>query len=335
MTPREVILRNLQCADAPRIGMDFGGGRWNDFRGASIAPSPSWRQRRWTEGKVEFYDDEWGNLWHRVVGMSSGGEVSRPALEDWSALDSYRLPDLAAPERFAPAAERFAEDDGHFRVGWLPGFPFAICRYLRKMENYFQDLVLERERVDVLHERVCGLLERMIVRYADAGADGVMFCEDWGVQDRLLIRPAMWREVFRPMFERLCGAARAREMHVLMHSCGCVRDIIGDLAAVGVSALQFDQPALHGLEWLAERLGSLRVCLYSPVDIQRVLPGGDRERIEEEARRMCALFDGRLIAKNYPDLHGIGVLPEWDGWAYEVFERAASAGRAVAARSPG
>jgi hypothetical protein len=31
---------------------------------------------------------------------------------------------------------------------------------------------------------------------------------------------------------------------------------------------------------------------------------------------------GGLIAKNYGDLHGIGVEPEWDQWAYEAFTAA-------------
>jgi hypothetical protein len=37
---------------------------------------------------------------------------------------------------------------------------------------------------------------------------------------------------------------------------------------------------------------------------------------------MVETFHGGLIAKNYPDLHGIGVEPEWDDWAYEEFLRA-------------
>jgi hypothetical protein len=34
-----------------------------------------------------------------------------------------------------------------------------------------------------------------------------------------------------------------------------------------------------------------------------------------------------LIAKDYGDLHGIGVLPEWDQWAYDTFVRVGAAPR--------
>jgi glycosyltransferase involved in cell wall biosynthesis len=321
MTAREIIRHNLERDNPPRIGMSFGRGHWNDFCGSGLGASPNWLQKRWAEGGVEYYDDEWGNVWHRLVGMSAGGEIYRPALNDWDMLDEYQLPDMANPVRYEQSAKQFTSEKERYRIGYLPGFPFAICRYLRKMDVYFGDLVLERERIDRLHDRVTGLLEQMIVRWAEAGADGIFFCEDWGVQDRLLISPAMWREIYKPLFARLCGAAHAYGIHVLMHSCGCNWDILDDLAEVGVNAFQFDQPALYGLERLAARLREKKVCLYSPVDIQKVLPTGDRALIEAEARRMVDLFQGGLIACDYGDLHGIGVEPEWDGWAYEVFEK--------------
>ena len=114
----------------------------------------------------------------------------------WSQLKDWRLPDFDEPSRYAPVKTVFDTEPDKYHLSSLLGFPFAISRYLRKMEIYFQDLILEREHIDELHDKVTGLLERMIRRYADAGADGVFFCEDWGVQDRLLISPDMWREIF-------------------------------------------------------------------------------------------------------------------------------------------
>ena len=99
----------------------------------------------------------------------------------------------------------------------MPGWPFAICRYMRRMEIYFVDLVLEREHVDRLHERVTCLLEGVIDRYGEAGMDGVMFCEDLGTQDRLLMGPDMWRDIYRPLYERLTDRAHKYEMKVIQH----------------------------------------------------------------------------------------------------------------------
>jgi hypothetical protein len=54
------------------------------------------------------------------------------------------------------------------------------------------------------------------------------------------------------------------------------------------------------------------------VDIQKIMPTGDRARIEASARQMVDLFAGGLICKNYGDLAGIGVQEEWDDWAYRA-----------------
>ena len=319
MTPRETIRENVRRGKPERIGLNFDGGRHNDFRNVSIGPSPCWKQKRWTEGNVEYYDDEWGNVWHRISHMGSLGEIFRPVLEDWKKLDSYELPRMDDPARFAHIPEKIKSSPDRFHAGSLPGFPFGICRYMRKMEVYLQDLVVEREKVDELHRRVTDLLQQIICRYGEAGCDGIIFAEDWGTQERTLVSPAMWHDIYAPLYRRLCGTAHDYGMDVLMHSCGYNWAILDDLADAGVNALQFDQPALYGLERLAEKFRDRRLCLYSPVDIQKVLPTGDREKIEAEARRMVALFRGGFIAKNYPDLHGIGVKPEWDGWAYEAF----------------
>ncbi len=322
MTSREVVKRNLNFDGAERIAFKFSGGRLNDFCQKGVGGMSDPRLRRWTEGEFEYYDDIWGNVWFRMKGGCSGGEIFKPALEDWSQLDTYEPPDLADPSRYEDIRRVFSETPDRYRLGGVPGFPFAICRYLRKMENYFQDLVLERENIDRLHGMITGLIEKVIHALADSGADGIFFCEDWGTQQALLVSPDMWLDIYKPIFERLCGAAHERGMDVLMHSCGNIWEIIDHLADAGVNALQFDQPALYGIERLAGKLSSLKVCLYSPVDIQRVMPTGDKDLIVAEANKMKKLFGGSkrgLIAKNYPDLHGIGVNEEWDQWAYEAF----------------
>jgi len=189
------------------------------------------------------------------------------------------------------------------------------------MEVYFTDLVLERERIDVLHDRVTTLLEGVIDRYGEAGMDGVFYCEDLGTQDRVLIGPAMWRDIYRPLYERLTSRAHAHGMKVIQHSCGFNWELVDDLCGAGVDCLQFDQPAVYDQPALAEKLRKHGVGLFAPCDIQQVLPTGDRAIIEQATERLVNTFRGGLIAKNYGDLHGIGVEPEWDQWAYETFVR--------------
>jgi hypothetical protein len=300
--------------------MNFDGGRLNDLTGAGIQHSlPT---RKWVEGAVEYSTDIWGNTWFRLEAMSKGGEIFKPVLENWNDLDRLQLPDLDNPAYYQAARDVGASDTDRFRVGWLPGWPFAICRYMRKMEIYFVDLVTERERIDILHDRVTTLLEGVIDRFGEAHMDAVMFCEDLGTQDRVLIGPRMWLDIFRPLYERLTSRAHAHGMKVIQHSCGYNWELVDPLCEAGIDCLQFDQPAVYDQPALAATLRRHHVGLFSPCDIQKVLPTGNRAFIEAETRRLAETFRGGLIAKNYPDLHGIGVLPEWDQWAYAAFVEA-------------
>ncbi len=323
MTPREIIYANLDHQGPDRPGMDFTGDRLNDFRWSGLGPSLSFQPKTWIDGNMEYSVDEWGNTWRRIVGMSQSGEIFQPALADWRDLDTLQLPDYDDPRRFASMREAFTQPTDRFKLAFLPGWVFATSRYLRKMEIYFMDLVEYREEIDRLHDMVAGLFERTIRLCGASGAEGVFFCEDLGVQDRVLIGPAMWRDVFKPHYRRLTDAAHACGMRVFMHSCGYNWALIDDLVEAGIDCFQFDQPAAYDLPALAAKLKQHKVALYAPVDIQQVMPTGDRALIEAEAARLVQTFNGFLIAKNYTDLHGIGVREEWDQWAYRAILNAA------------
>jgi uroporphyrinogen-III decarboxylase len=325
MKSREIIQRVVSFAGPERIGMTFDRGRMNDIAGAGPTPPPGWSDRKRVEGNMEVWYDEWGNQWHRIIGLSAGGEIREPVLKDWKDLDTLKLPDYDNPARYENARKAFAAHADKYHLGSLPGFPFAIMRYMRKMEVFLADVLLHRAEVEELQRRVVALLKGVVRNMAKAGADAVFFCEDWGTQERLLISPKLWRDLFKPGFAALVGEAKANGIGVWMHSCGCVYDIIGDLAGVGMQVLQFDQPTLAGIERLGREFGG-QVTFWCPVDIQRTLQTGDRERIRAEARLLVERLGGHrggFIAKNYGDLHGIGVEPEWDDWAYQVFAAAA------------
>ncbi len=320
MTPREIIFANLEQNHPPRPGMTFDRGRINDFAGAGVGDPVGYTPRRWTEGNKEFYDDLWGNLWMRMIDGCAGGEIVSPALKDWSQLDSLKVPQWNLEQVTAGIQKSFAENPGakdKFKYVFLPGWVFADARYLRKMEVYLMDLALYPEEVRRLHKKIAGVYEGLIRAAGRAGADAIMFCEDMGTQNGLLFSPKMWREYFGEVYAHLFGLAHEHGLKILMHSCGRNFEIIPDLLIAGVDCFQFDQPTLYDMPALAKLLREHHAALWSPVDIQKIMPTGDRGKIEAGVREMFEVFRGGLIYKNYPDLPGIGVKEEWDDWAYE------------------
>ena len=321
MTSREIIRRVIEFDRPPRIGLTLPEPYGNDIMGCVPDPPPGWTppehaplgNERWRR------EDEWGNVWASLTDYDKG-EVVQGAIADWSQLDGYRPPDLGDARRYERAARAFAAESDKYRIGHLPGFVFNVARYIRKLENYLCDLVLERAAIDRLHALVREQLLAAIERFAEAGADAVMFPEDWGTQDRLMIAPAMWREIFKPEFATLCAAARRRGLAVFMHSCGKITDIIPDLIETGINVLQFDQPQLHGIDRLSPFAG--RVTFWCPVDIQRTLQTRDPALIRAEARELVTRLGGRgggFIAGYYGSNQAIGLTPDVQDHACRAF----------------
>lgn len=322
MNSREIVLGTLSYTGTERVAGSMPPPYWNDLSHASLrlqGYDPEWQDVG--DGRQE-YVDEWGNTWARVDKYSKG-EVANGALVDIEDVYTLPLPDLANPANFARPREVF-NDPGNdrFRIGGLPGFPFNIARKIRRLDQFFMDLLLEPEQVSVLLKRIEDLLADVMVQYAAAGADGVMFPEDWGTQKGLMINPDLWRQVFKPGFQRLCSVAHENGLKVLMHSCGKTTAIIPDLIEAGIDLLQFDQPQLHGLDRLAQFHG--QITFWCPVDIQKTLQTHAAAQIEAEAKAMIELLggpEGGFIAGYYGGNEAIGLDPKWQDIACRAFTK--------------
>ncbi len=318
MDSREIVRRTLDYEHPERVARSF---RDPDmvFRGCTAQTHAT----EWKEVAPSRWEriDEWGNRWGRVDATSKG-EVTAGVLQRLEDMEHYTFPDFSNPADYVCVAEARAAHPDKYLIGPLPGMAFNIARKLRKLDAYFIDLLASRDRIHALHDRIDAMLEDMIRNYAAAGTDGIMITEDWGTQGALLIDPALWREEFFPRFERLCGLAKSLGQSVWMHSCGKIEAIVPGLMEAGVDLLQFDQPELHGLEKLAAHQARGRITFWCPVDIQKILPGGDEETIRAKAREMLdILWRGRggFIAGYYGDQASIGLDPAWQDYACDTF----------------
>lgn len=317
MTSREIYEAVLTFRHPPRIGMALPKPYPNDTAWAGWS-GPGKTPLEPRGGELRRWRDSWGIVWASLTEYDKG-EVVEPAIADWSELDGYLPPDMSRKEDYAAAAERFA-DNRHFRIGEIPGFVFNVARKLRRLDNYLCDLLAERPKIDTLNEIVRNVLLSAIERLAEAGADAVGFCEDWGTQEGLMISPEMWREIFKPEFRTLAGRVHDHGMYVWMHSCGKMTEIIPDLIECGVNVLQFDQPRLHGIDKLAELAG--KVTFQCPVDIQTTLQTRDPEIIRAGAKELVEKLGakgGGFVAGYYQDCKAIGITPEVQDHACKAF----------------
>jgi len=324
MTSKEIVVRTLEFTRPERLARTLPEPWGRDIAGCR--PKADDLETGWEKIDETRWErrDVWGNTWARVDDTSKG-EIAAGALENIHAVDELPMPPLADPARYEAAAQTVADNaDGKFVQGSIPGFTFNVARKIRRLDQYMMDLHLHRDRIETLHDRIDEVLLAMIEQYARIGCDGIGFAEDWGTQLGLMIRPEMWREIFKPRFERLAGAAKHHGLKILMHSCGKVTDIIPDLVEVGIDALLFDQQKVHGLDNLARYAGQVTYCC--PVDIQDVLQTGDEATIRAWARDLIEKLwcggQGGFIADYYGDNVSIGADPQWQAWAADEFVQA-------------
>ncbi|MEN6520788.1 MAG: uroporphyrinogen decarboxylase family protein [Armatimonadota bacterium] len=321
MTSRERVKRCITFKGPDRIPMTLPAPFPNDILLYCQNSDPDWKpSRTWEVENGAQWEDEWGNVWKRFDNTTRG-EVIEGALKDWSDLDNYKMPTYDKQFRYEKAKGFFDERPDNYHLGALPGFPFAIMRYMRLMEVFLADVLLYPDEVMRLQRMVIDHLKRCIDCWKWAGADGFLFAEDWGTQERLLISPALWRKMFKPGFEELINHAHSLGIAVFMHSCGYIKDIIPDLRDIGLDVLQLDQPELSGIDWLRETVGG-RMTIWSPVDIQGRLPKGNKEDIQAAAKEYIeklGSFNGGYIAGCYVDYKSLGIEEGWQVWGYEAF----------------
>jgi len=328
MTSIEIVKRTLLFENPDRVARSCGDSDVVFSRYALGNRATPWRELG--KGRWE-HIDEWGNTWARFD-PTSKGEVIKGVLNDIKEMERYELPEYSSREAYESVRETRLENPGKWLIGELPGFAFGIARKLRRLDNYLLDLCLKPKPIHTLHDRIDEMLVKMIHCYADAGVDSVMFWEDWGTQDHLMISPVEWRKEFKPRFEILCSTAHNDGIKVFMHSCGQIQAIIPDLIQSGVDVLQFDQPDLHGMDALARYQERGKITFWCPVDIQNTLQLRDEVMIRAKAREMLdKLWKGRggFIAGYYADNSSIGLDPKWQEFASEEFIRSGIRSRYV------
>lgn len=326
MTPREIIRRVLEHDNPPRIGFTYsnydGKARLRDTSGGSPRANPDFAENRREDGQGgELWEDEWGCTWRRLIEWTKGGEVVNAAIKSREDLVNYNPPDLDNPARYEHLAQVRETQSDRYLLGGITGCCFNRARYLPTFGTYLEWCAGDPDLVNDINKMVSDIVIGQVDIYAALGFDGVTFAEDWGTQERLLVSPAMWDRMFKWTFERLIERAHGHGMTVWMHSCGYVTDIIPPLVELGMDVFQFDQPELHGLDFLAEFAD--RTTFWCPVDIQKILPTGDEALIRERARAMVDKLgrNGGFIAKDYGDNASIGVDPLWQHWGYEEFKQ--------------
>ena len=275
MKSREIVRRTIQFDGAERLPYDFPEPYGTDFAHVGMTPSPDARPSKGI--------DEWGAVWENI-GVCSLGEVKDFPLKNWNDFHMLKIPDITAEHRWS------AVGDARERAGdkFLLANGISIyerVHFIRGLENTWIDIFDNADRLADLLDILVDMNIYAIKRYAEAGADGYIFCDDWGLQNRLMISPKDWQRLWKPRYKRIFSAAHEAGLLTFLHSCGHIISILDDLIEIGLDVIHMDQQENMGLSLLGNQFGG-RLTFFSPVDIQHTMVYGTLDEIRDYCQQM-------------------------------------------------
>ena len=250
----------------------------------------------------EYYRDNWGCLWYNIQGGLEGQVVEHP-LADWSALDTYRPPDLSTrTERGTRDWDQTRREvEAQRQQGRLTAGSgerlFDRLYLLRGFEALMMDFATDDPHlpglIDMLREYEMGLIEKWL----DIGVDFIGFHTDIGTQKGLMISPEKFRRYIKPMFKELFTTCRQAGAHVVLSSDGHLLEIVDDLIECGISTHD-PQLRANTLEGIA-RCYKGKICIDLDLDRQLFPFAEPREMWDqvEEVVETLYLPQGGLMLK--------------------------------------
>jgi len=113
--------------------------------------------------------------------------------------------------------------------------------------------------------------------------DAAFFYDDLGYRNGLFFSPRAYREVLQPAHKRYLEPFRRRALPCILHSCGCVKELIPDLLDAGWTCLQpLEVKAGMDLIELKKKYGDV-MAFMGGIDVRKMALD-DPGPIEEEIR---------------------------------------------------
>ena len=217
----------------------------------------------------------------------------------WSALvhspwDHAGEPDFWATLRHKCLALRGQTDRALMIVCGCNLFEWGT--FLRRIDNFLMDLILEPEQVewllDALMEQHLATLAKVCEAVGDV-VDILRFGDDLGTDQGPFMAPEIYRRLFKPRHKILCDyVKRHSKMHTFLHTCGSIYKLIPDLIEAGYDIINPVQTNARDMEpeRLKREFGKDITFWGGGVDTRAVLNRATPREVREQVLQRLAIF---------------------------------------------
>jgi uroporphyrinogen decarboxylase len=272
---------------AERLDAHYGSARWRALLDNAIRHVPGPSALGVNSGAGPLVRDAHGTTW-RVDRRP--WHLAEPAIKEPS-LKGFDFPsmDTVFDTTWEPTAHQaLAEGQDHF---WVTGLGFGLFERtwaLRGFTEALADAAAEPSFYDELVEAVAVHQMAVIERLLELPVDGIMFSDDWGYQQGVLLGPARWRRFIKPRLARMYALVHAAGKLTLSHCCGSIPDLFPDLIEIGLDVIESVQPEARGMDpYALKREYGQDITFWGGLGSQSTIPFGTPAEIKAEVARLC------------------------------------------------
>jgi uroporphyrinogen decarboxylase len=270
-------LARLLEVPAERVGEAMGNDVLQTWVNNNYAMEGIVHERQ-GEGHTDFWGIRWekGGAFNQPVGFPMAGATEEE-------LERYRFP-TERMDFLLGLMDPVVERAGEYFIGCdVSPCAFEMYWRLRSLEETLVDLAARPALAGRMLRR-CGDFARALSERAcrDLPLDWLWAGDDVAGQNGMILSPAAWRELIKPVLGEIFSVGKAAGLWVAFHCCGALRPIIPDLVEIGLDVLNPVQAGCPGMEpgELKKEFGR-SLSFMGGVDTQGLLPFAS----EAEVRR--------------------------------------------------
>ena len=151
-------------------------------------------------------------------------------------------------------AKALRESTDRAIVGLFGGSLFELPQFLFRMDNYLLYMGMYPDAVIRLSEKLCSIHMKNLEKWMSAVGpyiDIILFGDDLGGQTGPLLSPKMYRRYYKPYHTKLWNRAKElADVKTMLHCCGGIRPLLGDLVQAGIDAVNPVQISASGMDAL-------------------------------------------------------------------------------------